>query len=341
MVSRGNSRKHLGFVPSSINTALSPCRRQETGSAGFYHPQRLRFHFLIFLLTWSKASSAKQACLAQGGCTGKHFKGEQSEIRNWSADPSPQAGWSSPSPSSVPCRIQTVPVLASASLPWPHSLSPHPRPAGTLPSLLSQGNAPLGLPPAKLHLHPASPVTNSPKPPSTGEPSQAPGSCPLQLHRTLSAPSSTWHSDIPLKKFIPEYKTVALCQGTALGSGVPCHDPIFRAQALGQAHTLTLQQHEAVAVLEHQAGASKERAQLYQGKLTKQRCSRSTCPGFLEEELARRGSHVNLLYARGAQGEMRCLPHTPEVCAEMHVKLIYTQLKPSKLYPVDQIKVCL
>lgn len=82
VISRGNSRKHLGFVPTSINTTLSPCRRQETGSAGFYRPQRLRFHFLIFLLTWSEASSVKQACWAQGGCTGKCCKGEQCEIRS-------------------------------------------------------------------------------------------------------------------------------------------------------------------------------------------------------------------------------------------------------------------
>lgn len=120
VVSRGNSRKHLGFVPSSINTALSPCRTQVTGSAGFYHPQRLRFHFLIFLLTWRKASSVKQACLAQAGCTGKGFKGEQCEIRSSSAEHSPHAGWSSPSPGSVPCRTQTVPV-------WPvlHVLLAH------------------------------------------------------------------------------------------------------------------------------------------------------------------------------------------------------------------------
>lgn len=72
-----------------------------------------------------------------------------------------------------------------------------------------------------------------PNHPAQGQPSQAPGSCPLQLHQTLCAPSSTWHSDIPLKKLIPEYKTVAWCQGTALGSGVPFHDPIFRAQAPG------------------------------------------------------------------------------------------------------------
>lgn len=48
MINRGNARKHLGLGPNSINAALSPCKRQDTGPAGFYHPQRLRFCFLIF-----------------------------------------------------------------------------------------------------------------------------------------------------------------------------------------------------------------------------------------------------------------------------------------------------
>lgn len=55
-----------------------------------------------------------------------------------------------------------------------------------------------------------------------------------------------------------------LCPGAALGSGVPCHAPIFRAQPLGQAHPACTpwQQHEAVAVFEH-------RAQLYPGQAGK------------------------------------------------------------------------
>lgn len=183
MVSRGNSRKHLGFAPNSINTRLSPCRRQETGSARFYHPRRLRFHFLVFLLTWSKASSMRQACLAYGGCTGKHFKGEQCEIRNWTAEHSPHAGWSSPSPCSVSCRIQTVPVLASFT-PLP-TFSP-----GTLPSLLSYplprqlSPGRVILPPCKITPASSLSLTTSPKPPSTG--TAKPGSCPLLLNPLCS-----------------------------------------------------------------------------------------------------------------------------------------------------------
>lgn len=47
-------------------------------------------------------------------------------------------------------------------------------PAGMLPSPLSQGNSPLGLPLAELHLHPA-----SLNPPSTG--AAKPASCPILL----------------------------------------------------------------------------------------------------------------------------------------------------------------
>lgn len=48
VINSGNSRRHLGLSPNSISSVFSPCRKQDTGLAGFSHPQRLSFCFLIF-----------------------------------------------------------------------------------------------------------------------------------------------------------------------------------------------------------------------------------------------------------------------------------------------------
>lgn len=228
-----------------------------------------------------------------------------------------------------PCRIQTVPALASVSLPCCHKVRSllaccHlPSPKVTLPSACLLQNYTSTQP---LSIHPAQGQPSQPRAPSCfAEPSALP-----------QAPS---HSEVPLKKYIPEYKTVTLCQGAALGSGVPCHGPIFGARTpRAGTHARTRAAWGCYCIWapgRSQRGEGPAVPGGGRGKLTKQRCSGSTCSGFFEEELAVRGSRVNLLFARGARREVRCLPHTPG----SGTKLIYTQLEPSKHYTADQTKM--
>lgn len=102
---------------------------------------------------------------------------------------------------------------------------------------------------------------------------------------------------------------------------------------------LALQQHEAVAVFGQGCRRQHGEGPTVLGgdsvKLTKQKRLDSTCSRSFEEELAKTGSHISLLFACRAQQVVRCLPRT----SGSGTKLIYAQLKPSKHCAADQINL--
>lgn len=77
-------------------------------------------------------------------------------------------------------------------------------------------------------------------------------------------PEAPSHSDVPLKKTTSQGME-GLChvKGQRWDQVFPAMTLFLEHRRLEQAHTLALQQHEAVTVFEHRAGASMEKAQLY------------------------------------------------------------------------------
>lgn len=100
---------------------------------------KAEFLFPYILWTWSNASGVKRVSLAQGGCTGKCFTGEQREYGSWNAEHQPNpccAGWSQ-----LSSQLRTTQDPASIRLPCLHSLS-----LSCCRLSSPQGSYPLGLP---------------------------------------------------------------------------------------------------------------------------------------------------------------------------------------------------